>query len=66
MLLEEVLNVSLQNAQENKKVFGENVKIRCPYVIHVSQNPDPRQEFTDNLFSQVLHYFAQVRLVLKS
>ena len=46
-------------------VFGENVRIQRPYIIHISQNLDPRQELTDNLFSQVLEYFCQVILVLK-
>ena len=67
----DIVNVSLQNAQEKNMwymfsadvvVFGENVRIYRLYIIHISQNPDRRQELTDNLFSQVLEYFSQVLL----
>ena len=37
------------------EVFGEN-------VIYVLENPDPKKEITDNLFSQALEDFCQVLL----
>ena len=54
------LNVSRKNI-----VFGENMRIHRPYIIDISQNADLREEFTENLFFQVLEYFSQVGLVLK-
>ena len=40
------------------ELFGEN-------ILDVLENPDPRKEFTDNLFSQALGDFCQV-LLMKS
>ena len=40
------------------EVSGEN-------ILDVLENPDPRKEFTDNLFSQALEDFCQV-LLMKS
>lgn len=37
----------------------ENVGIYRLYIIHKLQNSDPIQEFTDNLFSQVLEHFFE-------
>ena len=41
------------------------MRIHRPYIIDISQNADLREEFTENLFFQVLEYFSQVGLVLK-
>lgn len=35
-------------------VFRKNVRIYRLYIIHISQIPDPRQEFTGNIFPKFL------------
>ena len=64
----ETLQMSLWKMLKKKNIwsmFPFGPEVSGENILDLLENPDPRKEFTDNLFSQALEDFCQV-LLMKS